>query len=256
VFQSAAPRVRRSNLADNALRVAFLVDDSSAVIDFAGPWEVFQRMLINDRAMCDLYLVSPDGGTVRTGGGFQVVADYSIDAAPAPDVLVIGAQGMQTEQSYTRKLAWIQRIEPSAQVILAVCTGALTLAGTGLLDGLSATTHPIAYDRFIAEYPQVTLVRDARFIDHGKVMTTGGENAGIDGALHVCARLFGVAAAEAAAEYMQYQSSCARVGRGGSTRRDGASSLAPGFIQPKRLKPRLSAAAGSASLAKLGRSSS
>lgn len=203
-------RVRRSNLADNALRVAFLVDDSSAVIDFAGPWEVFQRMLIDDRALCDLYLVSPDGGPVRTGGGFQVIADYGIDAAPAPDVLVLGAQGMQSAESYERKLEWIRRIEPAAQVVMAVCTGALTLAGTGLLDGLSATTHPIAYDRFTAEYPQVTLVRDARFIDHGKVVTTGGETAGIDGALHVCARLFGVAAAETAVEYMQYQSNAWR----------------------------------------------
>jgi transcriptional regulator GlxA family with amidase domain len=43
-----------------------------------------------------------------------------------------------------------------------------------------------------------------RFIDNGKIVTTAGVSAGIDGALHVVARLLGDATAQKTAEYMEY----------------------------------------------------
>lgn len=44
-----------------------------------------------------------------------------------------------------------------------------------------------------------------RFIDNGKVITTAGVSAGIDGALHVVSRLLGREEALKTARYMEYK---------------------------------------------------
>ena len=192
-------------IAGRVKSVAFLIDQGSAVIDYAGPWEVFQRVRIDDAPTCHLFTVAPAKGLVRTGGGLAISADESLGSAPVPDILVIGAQGEQSAENDQRKLPFIRKVHAEGGWILSVCTGALSLAGTGLLDGKSATTHPIAYDRFESEYPQVRLIRAVRFVDNGRIVTSGGESAGIDGALHLAAKIFGAAAAARSADFMEYQ---------------------------------------------------
>jgi transcriptional regulator GlxA family with amidase domain len=46
--------------------------------------------------------------------------------------------------------------------------------------------------------------REARFTDTGRIITTGGISAGIDGAFHVVARLLGPEMAMRTARYMEY----------------------------------------------------
>jgi transcriptional regulator GlxA family with amidase domain len=90
---------------------------------------------------------------------------------------------------------------------MSVCTGAFILASTGLLDGLSATTHHFFFDQFAQKFPNVTLVRGRRFVDNGKLITAGGLTSGVDAALHVVQRYYGPAVTQRVADYMEYQSS-------------------------------------------------
>ncbi|NIS30003.1 MAG: hypothetical protein GWO04_08600 [Actinobacteria bacterium] len=50
----------------------------------------------------------------------------------------------------------------------------------------------------------VTVKPDARYVDNGKIVTTAGVSAGIDGALHLVKRLLGTEAAAHTAAYMEY----------------------------------------------------
>jgi len=43
-----------------------------------------------------------------------------------------------------------------------------------------------------------------RYIDAGRIVTTGGISAGIDGSFHVVTRLYGEKVAEQVATYMEY----------------------------------------------------
>lgn len=47
--------------------------------------------------------------------------------------------------------------------------------------------------------------RNVRFVDNGNVITTAGVSAGIDGALHLVAKLQGLSAAKRTAYYMEYE---------------------------------------------------
>jgi hypothetical protein len=87
---------------------------------------------------------------------------------------------------------------------MSVCNGAFTLANTGLLNGLSATTTAGNILRMRRTYPQIKVVNDQRVVDNGKILTTGGLSAGIDGALHMVAVLDGKDVAETIALMLEY----------------------------------------------------
>ena len=75
--------------------------------------------------------------------------------------------------------------------MVSVCNGAYILAKTGLLDGLKATTFYDLLDGLPAIAPKVKVVRDQRYVDNGKFITTAGISSGIDGSLYVVSKLFG-----------------------------------------------------------------
>src|SRR5581483_11384816 len=92
-----------------------------------------------------------------------------------------------------------------ADIAMSVCTGAFALADLGLLDGRQATTHWSALQGLKNRYPKITVRDDLRVVDNGQIVTTAGVSAGIDGALHVIARLCGPETAKQTAKAMEYR---------------------------------------------------
>ena len=74
----------------------------------------------------------------------------------------------------------------------------------GLLDSLSATTFHSSIESLRQALPQTHVLAGVRFVDNGKVITTAGISAGIDGALHLVSRLRGEETAKEVAQYMEY----------------------------------------------------
>jgi transcriptional regulator GlxA family with amidase domain len=138
--------------------------------------------------------------------GLKFTADYTFQNAPQPRVILMGAQKGGVAGPDPAKLDWIRKAAERADVVMSVCTGAFILASTGLLDGLSATTHHWFFDQFAQKFPRVNLVRGRRFVDNGKLITAGGLTSGVDAALHVVQRFYGAPAAQQVADYMEYQS--------------------------------------------------
>jgi protocatechuate 3,4-dioxygenase beta subunit len=88
--------------------------------------------------------------------------------------------------------------------MFSVCTGAFVLADAGLLDGLEATTHHGSISG-LKKYAKIKVREDLRVVDNGKIVTAAGVSAGIDGALHLVARLSGQQTAQGTARYMEYR---------------------------------------------------
>jgi len=191
---------------EGPIPVAFLLDEGATMIDFAGPWEAFQDAIVSDAGGFELYTVAPTRASIRSSGGMEIVPRYALAQAPQPKVVVIPAQagGRQNVPTTPQKTEWIRHVATNADIVMSVCTGAFLLARTGLLDGLNATTHHDYYDEFAGQFPDVRLLRDRRFVDNGKFITAGGLTSGVDGALHVVARYYGVDAARASAAYMEH----------------------------------------------------
>ncbi|MBZ5538458.1 MAG: DJ-1/PfpI family protein [Acidobacteriia bacterium] len=190
--------------AQGTIPVAFLVSDGAVIIDFCGPWEVFQDAMLPGPAMTmpfQLYTVAETMKPIHASGGMQIIPDYTFEAAPAPKVLVIPAQSGKSEAT----MEWIRKATKTTDVTMSVCTGAYQLAATGLLSGKSATTHHGSYKTFAMDFPDIRLKRGARFVEDGNLATAGGLSSGIDLALRVVERYYGREAARATAYQMEYQ---------------------------------------------------
>jgi len=183
--------------------VAFLISEGAVVIDFAGPWEVFQQVMEPQtmQSRFQTYMVAGTAAPVRVSGGMQIVPDYILADAPAPKVLVIPAQMGHSPAT----LSWIREVTKHTDVTMSVCTGAFVLAETGLLNGRAATTHHAAYRELEVLYPQVKVKRGLRFVEDGNIASAGGLSCGMDLSLHVVARYFGNDTAEQTAYNLEYQ---------------------------------------------------
>src|SRR5580658_311651 len=191
--------------ASGAIPVAFVISKGAVLIDFAGPWEVFENATIPGRGMMDsafeVYTVAETLDPVTVSGGMKIVPNYTFQNAPAPKVVVIPAQ----DDSPEPMLNWIRKATLTSDVTMSVCTGAFVLAATGLLNGKAATTHHSAYSDLAMQFPDIHVKRGARFIEEGNLATSGGLTSGMDLALRVVGRYFGTEAIEETAFQLEYQ---------------------------------------------------
>ena len=205
--RAATPELAASGL--GRVDVAFVLTDGAVMIDFGGPWEVFENVHLpsrgpdmNDQMPFRLYTVSDTRRPIHVSGGMQVVPDYTFEDAPAPKVVVVPAQGGDS----ARMLEWIRKRAADSDVVMSVCNGAFKLAAAGVLKGKKATAHHAAYERFQRDYPDVLLQRGMRYVRADKVVfTAGGLSSGIDLALHVVELYFGRDVAQKTALYMEYE---------------------------------------------------
>ena len=85
--------------AKGKIPVAFAISEGVTVIDFAGPWEVFQDVHVQNRGKdmdeqmpFELFTVSSKIEPLTGSAGLKLVPDYTFDTAPQPKVIVVPAQ--------------------------------------------------------------------------------------------------------------------------------------------------------------------
>ena len=137
--------------------------------------------------------------------GMKVTPSYDLEHCPPADIIVLpGGSGVRSCSSQPKVIQWIQEKSKKAQVVMSVCNGAFFLARAGLLDGMEATTTAGGIDSLQQLVPSAHIVRNKRFVDNGKIVTTAGLSSGIDGSLHVVSKLLGVATANLFARWLEY----------------------------------------------------
>ncbi|MHA4846466.1 DJ-1/PfpI family protein [Flavitalea antarctica] len=177
-------------------KIAFYLQDGVEVLDFAGPMEVFSY------AGYEVFTVSKTK-KVKSQGILNIVPDYTLTDAPEAGVLAFFGGNSGVASKDPDVINWIKS-RKEVEYYFSVCTGAFILAEAGLLKGKTATTFHDALDGLEKGYPDTKVLRNTRFVDNGKVITTAGISAGIDGALHLVTKLDGLNAARKAAWYMEY----------------------------------------------------
>src|SRR6266576_947920 len=63
-----------------SIPVAFLVSEGAVIIDFCGPWEVFENVNVPSRAgnPFQLYTVAETTSPIHARGGMKIVPDYTL----------------------------------------------------------------------------------------------------------------------------------------------------------------------------------
>jgi putative intracellular protease/amidase/YHS domain-containing protein len=190
--------------ASGDIRVAFLISAGAELVDFVFPWGVFEYVLVGNRNPFKLNTVAVTKDPVKVSGGMTVLPDYTCADAPTPDVVVVPA--MDTDKLAPAALDWLRSVHKDATLTTSVCNGSFVLAEAGLLDGKRATSHHSGYGMLRAMYPKVTVIRGVRYVEDGKIATSGGLTSGMDLAMRVVERYFGRDVAKETALSLEYQS--------------------------------------------------
>lgn len=187
--------------------VAIVVYENAEPLDWSGPFEVYNDAGRSGRShgepAFNVYIVSKTTEPVNAQG-LKVVPSYSIQNAPRPDIVLFPGGPSSEIYGDPEFFAWARKASEEAEIAQSVCTGAFVLAKAGLLDGLEVTTHYGSIDSLRKSYPKAMVKNGRRFVDNGRVVTTAGISAGIDGSLHIVARLLGRRIADDVATYMEY----------------------------------------------------
>jgi transcriptional regulator GlxA family with amidase domain len=186
------------------INVAILIFEGVYLLDFAGPLEVFFDCLgENDSHLFNVYTVSPDK-ELKAHCGTRIIPDFDISSFPEPVIFVVPGGESNLLKNRPELCKWLIHTAENAQTVMSVCTGAFILADAGLLDGLDVTTWHDAIDKLQQKVPSAIVQKNIRFTDNGKIITTSGISAGIDGALHLVSKYFGKSVAAETAKYMDY----------------------------------------------------
>ncbi len=200
--------VRRSRVAPNAsskrgvLDVTVVILPEGYVSTAIAPLEVFHSAGVLWQSLRGdepeprfrVRVASIDGGEVRGMCGLRLLPELSIEAIEHTDIIVLTASGRNLAEQIARGttlLPWLRMWHARGAYIAAICSGAVFLAESGLLDGREATTHWGVADDFRRRYPNV-LWRPEQFVtEDGRLFCSGGVYAAADLSLHLVEKFCG-----------------------------------------------------------------
>ncbi len=196
-------------------KLAIFLFDDVEVLDFAGPFEVFSVAGYKKLETLPFQVFTvAEKPQITARGGLVISPTYTFENCPPTDIILIPggggynadgiAFGSRKEMENPTLIHWILERSKTAELVLSVCTGALILAKTGLLDGLKATTHWGAIDALKQIAPTTEVLKNVRYVDNGKIILSAGVSAGIDMSYYVVEKLLGKEIASHSAHYAQY----------------------------------------------------
>jgi cyclohexyl-isocyanide hydratase len=180
-----------------ATHIVFLLFPGITQLDFTAPAQALCRM-----PGASLAGAAKSLDPIATDSGFSILPTHDFAACPQADILCIpGGHGVTEALADDATIDFIARQAAGATWVTSVCTGAFLLGCAGLLTGRRATTH-WGYTHLLplvgATYEQ------ARIVEDGHVVTSGGVTSGLDFALTLIARIRGDTVAQAIQLAIEY----------------------------------------------------
>lgn len=182
-------------------KVVILVSDHCLFSGVAGPMDMFlQTGVIWNSILAqkptpyfDVKIATLDGKPVNAYNDMPVVPHCSIEAVEEADLIIVPSQGFHFEQDedFHKRVKYLKLWYERGADLASICTGAFTLAATGLLDGKTATTHWGAAQAFRMIYPAVDLQISKMVTDEGRLFCGGGITADLNLSLYLISKYCG-----------------------------------------------------------------
>lgn len=169
--------------------IVFVIFPDAIFLDVAGPMQVFSLARRYEVEGYDIVLVSSKGGpqTMDTGVKLDTQPmdqwrDKEIDT-----LLITGGFGAHAAAKDADLVEKVSSLAARAKRVGSICTGAVILAETGILDGRRAVTHWSSCDQLAVQHPKINLEPDQIYTEDEGIWTSAGVTAGIDMALAMVA---------------------------------------------------------------------
>lgn len=161
---------------------------------FGAPWESVLGVPWYRYRVC-----TADPSPIRIGV-LRVEVGNDVSALSRADTVIIPGRG--TRRPAAELLTALRDASERGARLVSFCTGAYLLAEAGLLDGRPATTLWSHAGRFRDRFPLVKLDPGVLYIDDGDVLSSAGNSAAADLALHIVRSDYGAEIANRIARQM------------------------------------------------------
>lgn len=191
------PLQRKDIRMPEPVQIVFLLFPGITQLDFTAPAQALSRMpgarLAGAAATLD---------PIVTDSGFSILPTHDFASCPQAGILCVpGGHGVVEALNDSATIDFIARQAAGATWVTSVCTGAFLLGRAGLLAGKRATTH-WGYTHLLPLAGAEPV--NARVVEDGNVVTSGGVTSGLDFALTLIARLQGDTVAQAIQLAIEY----------------------------------------------------
>jgi transcriptional regulator GlxA family with amidase domain len=179
-------------------------------LDAVAPFEVLKNAAAAGADVQVELVALEDTREITAAHGLQVRVAGRLGNGPRPDILLVpgggwnnhAPQGARAEAQRGELPTAIARLHKEGTIIASVCTGGMLVAAAGLNVHRPATTHHSAVEELRAT--GATIV-NARVVDDGDLISSGGVTSGLDLALWLVERYFGAALALKIESQLEYE---------------------------------------------------
>ena len=187
-------------------RIELLAFSHVQMLDVTGPLQVFataNEIVGGAGPAYAIHVVSQAGGAVASSSGVGLMTEpLPLSTTGADTLIVAGGPGVEGAAADPVLVDWVRGRACGARRFASVCTGAVLLATSGLLDGRRAATHWSLCAELARRFPAVRVEPDPIFVHDGPAWTSAGVTAGIDLALALVEEDLGRTVALAVARYL------------------------------------------------------
>ena len=167
------------------MQIVIALFDRFTALDAVGPHQVLHHLPEAEV----IFAAERVRGITDESGTLILQAQAAYADVPRPDIVVVpGGPGQAAQMTPGPLQDWLIEADKTSTWTTSVCTGALVLAGAGLLNGRAATTYWLAMEELgrLGAVP-----KRERYVFDGKYVTGAGVSAGIDMALALAGRVAG-----------------------------------------------------------------
>ncbi len=168
-------------------RIVILAFPGVQPLDVIGPAEVFagaDQLAGGGAYAIEVVARDPDPIMTRSSGyGIVPKTTTARCRGPIDTLVVAGGFGVRKAREDASLIRWIRSAARRSRRVTSVCSGAFLLAGAGLLEGKTVTTHWARTAELADQHPELTVDPNPIFIRDGNVWTSAGITSGMDLAL-------------------------------------------------------------------------
>jgi AraC family transcriptional activator FtrA len=182
--------------------VVALVRPVQSTFELGSASEIFGLTRAGVSQPYEFQICAEHPGPVPTSAGYTIQVPSDLSALESADTVIIPGWLPVEDPLPPAVHESLLRAHARGARIVTICSGVYAVARTGLLDGRSAVTHWARADHFRQLFPEVDVVVNRPFQDHGDVATSGGAGAGLELCLHLVRKDYGPELAARVARHM------------------------------------------------------
>ena len=183
------------------IEVAVVAFEGISLFHLSVPLAIFRDAVPSEQKLFNVRVCSQTNRYVHLSDGLSIAIHHDISIIKQSDLIIVPSW-LPNQVPSSQLQEQLIEAKKDKKLIVGLCLGAYSLAYSGLLDGLRATTHWKYGDDFKKRFPLLTCDINPLYIVEDNIITSAGSAAAIDCCLHIVKHYYSAKVANQIARVM------------------------------------------------------